>query len=142
MKCFDKVLIPGVILIDLQKTFDTIELDMLLKILSAVGFSNHGWFKSYLSNRLFGVNVENHYSDPSNITCGYHQASFWDLYCFFNTWMTRSKLLNQICFYMLMTLAMFFRTEFKLRKINAFVIACRWTKWPTLRKVTLKISTD
>ena len=36
-------------LIDLQKVFDAIDDDMLLKILSDIGFLNHanGWFKSY-----------------------------------------------------------------------------------------------
>ena len=33
------------------------------------------WFKSYLSNRLFRVNLETCYSDPSNITCGVPQRS-------------------------------------------------------------------
>ena len=67
----------GMILVDLQKAFDTIDHDILLKKLSAIGFSNHtiGWFKSYLSNRLFRVNLENCYSDPSNITCGVPQGS-------------------------------------------------------------------
>ena len=67
----------GMILVDLQKAFDTIDHDILLKKLSAIGFSNHTicWFKSYLSNRLFRVNLENCYSDPSNITCGVPQGS-------------------------------------------------------------------
>ena len=67
----------GMILIDLQKAFDTIDHDILLKKLSAIGFSNHtiGWFKTYLSNRLFRVNLGNCYSDPSNITCGVPQGS-------------------------------------------------------------------
>ena len=67
----------GMILADLQKAFDTIDHDILLKKLSAIGFSNHtiGWFKSYLSNRLFRVNLENCYSDPSNITCGVPQRT-------------------------------------------------------------------
>ena len=34
-----------------------------------------GWFKSYLSNQLFRVNVENCYSDPSNITCRVRKGS-------------------------------------------------------------------
>ena len=65
------------ILGDLQRAFDTIDHDILLKKLSAIGFSNHtiGWFKSYLSNRLFRVNLENCYSDPPNITCGVPQGS-------------------------------------------------------------------
>ena len=67
----------GMILIHLQKAFDTIDHDILLKKLSGIGFSNHtsGWFKSYLSNQLFRVNLENCYSDPSNITCGLPQVS-------------------------------------------------------------------
>ena len=67
----------GMILVDLQKAFDTIDHGVLLKTLSAIGFSNHtiGCFKSYLSNRLFRVNLENNHSDPSNITCGVLQGS-------------------------------------------------------------------
>ena len=39
--------------------------------MSAIGFSNRniGWFESYPSNRLFRGNLENCYSDPSNIIC-------------------------------------------------------------------------
>ena len=64
----------SMILVDLQRAFDTIDHDILLKTLSAIGFLNHtiGWFKSYLSNRLFRVNLENCYSDPPNIHVGYH----------------------------------------------------------------------
>ena len=47
LKGFDKGLMTGMILVDLQKAFDTIDHDILLKNLSAIGFSNHtiGWFK-------------------------------------------------------------------------------------------------
>ena len=67
----------GMILIDLQKSFDTIDHDILLRKLSAIGFPNHtiGWFKLYLSNRLFRVNLENCYSDSSNTTCGVPHGS-------------------------------------------------------------------
>ena len=76
LKGFDKGLMTGMILVDLQKAFDTIDHDILLKKLSAIGFSNHAisWFKSHLYNRLFRVNLENCYSDPSKITCGVPQA--------------------------------------------------------------------
>ena len=72
LKGFDKGLMTGMILADLQKTFVTIDHDILLKDVRTIGFSNHtiGWFKSYLSNQLSGVNLEKCYSDPSNITCG------------------------------------------------------------------------
>ena len=73
------------ILVDLKKAFDTIDHDILLKKLSAIGFSSHtiGWFKSYLSNRLFRVNSENFYSDPSNITCMVPQGSILGPLLFF-----------------------------------------------------------
>ena len=77
LKGFDKGLMTGMILIDLQKAFDTIDHDILLKKLGAIGFSAHtiDWFKWYLFNRLFRVNLGNCYSDPSNITCGVPQGS-------------------------------------------------------------------
>ena len=45
---FDKGVLTGMILIDLQKAFDTIDHDILFKKLSAIGLSNHTivWFKS------------------------------------------------------------------------------------------------
>ena len=59
LKCFVKGLMIDMILIGLQKAFDTIDYDILLKKLRAIGFTNHtiGCFKSYLSNRLFRVNL-------------------------------------------------------------------------------------
>ena len=119
LKGFDKSLMTGTMLIDLQKAFDTIDHDILLKRLSAIGFSNHtiGWFKSYLSNRLFRVNLGNCYSDPSNITGGVPQGSILGPLLFLTLFLTWYRLLNQICFYMLMTLALFFseRILYKLK---------------------------
>ena len=42
-----------------------------------IGFSNHtvDLYKSYPSNQLFRENLENCYSDPSNITSGVPQGS-------------------------------------------------------------------
>ena len=65
------------ILIDLQKAFDTINHDILLKKLSIIGFSYHTveWFQSYLSNHKFMVNLENSFSEVSSISCGVPQQS-------------------------------------------------------------------
>ena len=65
------------ILIDLQKAFDTINHDIFLKKLSITGFSDHTvkWFQSYLSNRKFMVNLENSFSKVPNISCGVPQGS-------------------------------------------------------------------
>ena len=65
LKGFDKGLFTGMILIDLQKAFDTINHEILLGKLHAIGFPEKAvaWFKSYLSNRAFKVNINNHFSD-------------------------------------------------------------------------------
>ena len=67
----------GMILIDLQKAFDIIDHDVLLQKLYAIGFSKHtvNWFKSYLSNRSFLVNLENNFSQPASVSCGVPQGS-------------------------------------------------------------------
>ena len=59
------------ILIDLQKAFDLISLDMLFRKLSIIGFSDGTGqrFKSYLSNRKISVNLENSFSKISSILC-------------------------------------------------------------------------
>ena len=65
------------ILIELQKAFDTINHDILLKKLDITGFSDHTvkWFQSYLSNRKFTVNLENFFSEVSSMSCGVPQGS-------------------------------------------------------------------
>ena len=77
LKGFDDGLLTGMILIDLQKVFDTINHDILLNKLSIIGFSDHTvkWFQSYLSNHKFTVNLENSFSEVSSISCGVPQGS-------------------------------------------------------------------
>ena len=67
----------GMILIDLQKAFDTIYHAVLLQKLYAIGFLKHtvNWFQSYLSNRSFLVNLENNFSQPASVSCGVPQGS-------------------------------------------------------------------
>ena len=65
------------ILIDLQKAFATINHEILLGKLHAIGFSEKtvAWFKSYLSDRAFKGNINNHFSDLSKISCGVPKGS-------------------------------------------------------------------
>ena len=85
LKGFDDGLVTGMILIDLQKVFDTINHDILLKKLSIIGFSDHTvkWFQSNLSNRKFTVNLENSFSEVSSISCGVSQGSILGPLLFF-----------------------------------------------------------
>ena len=68
------------ILIDLQKAFDTRNHEILLGKLHPIPFSEKtvAWFKSYLSDRAFKVNINHHFSDLSEINCDVPQGSFLD----------------------------------------------------------------
>ena len=74
---FDKGMVSGMILIDLQKAFDTIDHNILLKKMKFMGFADStiSWFRSYLTNRLFLVNIRDTLSDPCVISCGVPQGS-------------------------------------------------------------------
>ena len=65
------------ILIDLQKAFDTIDHKILLEKMKHFNFSTHtiSWFKSYLSDRTFRININEVLSDPGDLTCGVPQGS-------------------------------------------------------------------
>ena len=76
-KDMDKGQPTGMILIDLQKAFDTLDHNVLLKKLICVGFKKTvtKWFKSYLSNRKFFVSIEVVFSEEGLLTCGPLQGS-------------------------------------------------------------------
>ena len=65
------------ILIDLQKAFDTIDHNILLLKMSSLGFSREAidWYKSYLSCRKFHVNVHDKFSTSADLRCGIAQGS-------------------------------------------------------------------
>ena len=77
-KGFDDGLVSAMILIDLQKAFDTINHDILLKKLSIILFSNHtvNWFQSNLSNRKFTVNLDNTFLKVQAYHAVYHKDHY------------------------------------------------------------------
>ena len=65
------------ILIDLQKVFDTLDHQILLKKLRYIGFSPETvrWFESYLKNRNLIVSLEKSLSESGVFNCGVAQGS-------------------------------------------------------------------
>ena len=68
---FNSGLLTGMILIDLQKAFDTIDHYISLHKLPLLGFSNEviDWFRSYLLSRNFHVNVDDKFSTTAELRC-------------------------------------------------------------------------
>ena len=73
---FESGLCSGIILIDLQKAFDTINHEILISKMEFFGFFKDVilWFKSYLSNRKFKVNLNKTFSEPGKLLCGVPQG--------------------------------------------------------------------
>ena len=65
----------GMTLIDLCKAFDTVNHDILIEKLAAIGVSSIEWFKSYLAARSQCVVSSNSQSDFEDISCGVPQGS-------------------------------------------------------------------
>lgn len=67
---FDEGKYVGMILLDLQKAFDTVNHAILLSKLQSIGFRNTAvkWFISYLTGRIQVCDVEGTISDPQDIT--------------------------------------------------------------------------
>ncbi len=77
LKGFDSGLLTGMILIDLQKAFDTIDHEILFEKMVYLQFNHKtiSWFKSYLTNRTFKVFINEVFSNPGNLLCGVPQGS-------------------------------------------------------------------
>ena len=77
LKGFDKGEYTGMILIDLQKAFDTIDHEILLKKLKYIGLANTAisWIESYLKNRITFVEIEGSMSSERDLKCGVPQGS-------------------------------------------------------------------
>ena len=73
----DKKMHTGMILVDLQKAFDTLDHRVLLEKMKYFGFRTSviKWFESYLSNRKFLVCIDNIFSEPGALRYGVPQGS-------------------------------------------------------------------
>ena len=63
------------VLLDLQKAFDTVDHQILCKKLEYMGVGNIGWFHSYLAKREQIVTVDGIDSSPGTVDCGVPQGS-------------------------------------------------------------------
>ena len=65
------------ILIDLQKAFDTIDHEILFQKMDVIGFSQEviDWFQSYLLSRSFKIQVNKTFSKKGDTNCGVPQGS-------------------------------------------------------------------
>ena len=79
---FEKGLPRGMVLIDLQKTFDTIYHGILLDKMNCLGFSNStvAWFNSYLPHSSFNVNAGKECSSLVSCLVAFLKAQFWVFY--------------------------------------------------------------
>ena len=76
-QAFEKGMFTGMILIDLQKAFDTIDHKIFLEKIKHLAFSDSAiyWFRSYLTSRTFFVNIGKETSSPGELSCGVPQGS-------------------------------------------------------------------
>ena len=65
----------GMVLLDLQKAFDTVNHTILCEKLKMMGVGCVDWFISYLSNRKQIVIINNTQSSSGTVTCGVPQGS-------------------------------------------------------------------
>ena len=65
----------GMVLIDLQKAFDTVDHDILCKKLKSMGINCTEWFQSYLGGRNQVVEANDTLSDAGIVNCGVPQGS-------------------------------------------------------------------
>ena len=70
-------MLTGMIWMDLQKVFDTIDYEILLQKLKPIGFlkGTLEWFRSYLSEQIFFVNTECKLPDFGKTSFGVPQES-------------------------------------------------------------------
>ena len=65
----------GMVLIDAQKAFDTVDHVILCEKLKTMGIASVDWFQSYLTSRRQLTDINGTHSDLGDITCGVPQGS-------------------------------------------------------------------
>ena len=82
---FECGLHTGMILIDLQKAFDTINHKIPINKMESLGFSENviPWFESYLSHRKFKVNFNKPFLELRQLLCGVPEGSILGPLLFF-----------------------------------------------------------
>ena len=77
LRGIDKGFHIGMILIDLQKAFDTLDHTVLLRKMDCIGFKESviKWFQSYLSNITVFLTLQNIFTDGRLKNCGVPQGS-------------------------------------------------------------------
>ena len=80
-------LYTGMILLDLQKVFDTGDHEILCRKLKTMSLVDSTyWFMSYLQNRRQIVTVGKTQSDPASVTwlpVEFHKVVYWTRFCFY-----------------------------------------------------------
>ena len=81
----DRQMHASMILLDLQKAFDTLDHIVLLEKMNFFGFRTSAikWFESYLSNRKVLVCIDNTFSETGTLTYGAPQSSILGPLLFF-----------------------------------------------------------
>ena len=75
-------LFAGMVLLDLQKAFDTVDHDILCKKLKVMGLNSTKWIESYLKGRTQTVVANETSSEAGIVTCGVPQEEYSDHYYF------------------------------------------------------------
>ena len=85
LKGFEARKSKDMILIDLQKAFDSLDYQILLKKPKYIGFSTESvrWFESYLKNRTLILSLEKSLSEPGVLNFGVPLGSILSPILFF-----------------------------------------------------------